>query len=46
MSARDIADQLGHTRPSMTQDVCMGRKIVNPLTAAALDAAMRPASAE
>jgi integrase len=46
MSARDIADQLGHARPSMTQDVYMGRKIVNPLTAAALDAAMRPTSAE
>ena len=41
-----IADQLGHARPSMTQDVYMGRKIVNPLTAAALDAAMRPTSAE
>lgn len=46
MSARDIADQLGHARPSMTQDVYMGRKIVNPLTAAALDAAMRPGSAD
>jgi integrase len=28
MSARDIADQLGHARPSMTQDVYVGRKIV------------------
>jgi integrase len=42
MSARDIADQLGHARPSMTQDVYMGRKIVNPATAAALEAALSP----
>lgn len=40
LSARAIADQLGHARPSMTQDVYMGRKVVNPMTAAALDAAM------
>ncbi len=26
LSARVIADQLGHSRPSMTQDVYMGRK--------------------
>lgn len=35
MSARAIADQLGHARPSMTQDVYMGRKVtgvgVSPL---------------
>lgn len=28
MTAREIADQLGHTRPSMTQDVYMGRNAV------------------
>ena len=40
LSARAIADQLGHARPSMTQDVYMGRKVINPQTAAALDAAL------
>ena len=29
LSARVIADQLGHARPSMTQDVYMGRKVVD-----------------
>lgn len=29
MSARAIADQLGHARPSMTQDVYMGRRVVS-----------------
>ena len=29
LSARVIADQLGHARPSMTQDVYMGRKAVD-----------------
>lgn len=29
MTARQIADQLGHARPSMTQDVYMGRKVTN-----------------
>lgn len=28
LTARAIADQLGHARPSMTQDVYMGRRIV------------------
>lgn len=28
MTARAIADQLGHARPSMTQDVYMGRRVV------------------
>jgi integrase len=32
LSARDIADQLGHARPSMTQDVYMGRRIVGQVT--------------
>jgi integrase len=40
LSARAIADQLGHARPWMTQDVHMGRKVINPQTAAALDAAL------
>lgn len=39
LSARAIADQLGHARPSMTQDVYMARKVLNPATAAALEAA-------
>jgi len=29
LSARSIADQLGHARPSVTQDVYMGRKIAS-----------------
>jgi len=36
-SARVVADQLGHSRPSMTQDVYLGRKVVSPQAAAALD---------
>ena len=39
LSARAVADQLGHAKPSMTQDVYMGRKIANPHAAAALEAA-------
>jgi integrase len=39
-SARQIADQLGHARPSLTQDVYMGRRSKNPTAAAALEAAM------
>jgi len=42
LSARAIADQLGHARPSMTQDVYMARKVLNPATAAALEAAAGP----
>ena len=30
LSARAIADQLGHARPSMTQDVYMARNVLNP----------------
>ncbi|GAA1221105.1 tyrosine-type recombinase/integrase [Prauserella alba] len=37
LSARMIADQLGHAQPSMTQDVYLGRKLVNPEAAAALE---------
>ncbi len=38
LTARLIADQLGHARPSMTQDIYMGRKAISPLAAAALEA--------
>ena len=37
LSARVIADQLGHSKPSMTQDVYLARKVVDPATAAALE---------
>ena len=40
-----IADQLGHSRISMTQDVYMGRRAVSPDLAVALeslDADQRP----
>ena len=36
MSARQIADHLGHSRPSLTQDVYLGRGTANPEAAAAL----------
>jgi hypothetical protein len=26
LSARSAADQLGHARPSLTADICVGRK--------------------
>lgn len=39
-SARQIADQLGHARPSMTQDVYMGRRAKNPAAASLLDLAL------
>ena len=39
-SAREIADQLGHARPSMTQDVYMGRRSRNPGAAHALEGAL------
>ncbi|ADB31176.1 integrase family protein [Kribbella flavida DSM 17836] len=42
-TAREIADQLGHARPSMTQDVYMGRKLRNPRAASAIDAVLRQA---
>ena len=35
LSARLVADQLGHSRPSMTQDVYLGRRAVD--SQAALD---------
>ena len=36
LSARQIADHLGHTRPSLTQDVHLGRGVASPEAAAAL----------
>lgn len=39
LSARLIADQLGHARPSMTQDVYMGRKAVDSRAVEALEMA-------
>lgn len=40
LSARLIADQLGHARPSMTQDVYMGRKAVDVRASEALEGAV------
>jgi integrase len=40
LSARAVADQLGHARPSMTQDVYLGRRLKSPEAAAALQHAM------
>ncbi|HET7386157.1 MAG TPA: tyrosine-type recombinase/integrase [Nocardioidaceae bacterium] len=37
LSARQIADQLGHAHPSITQDVYMGRKVVTAEAATLLD---------
>jgi len=37
LSARAIADQLGHAQPSITQNVYMGRKIASPEAALALE---------
>jgi integrase len=36
LSARQIADHLGHSRPSLTQDVYLGRGLASPAAAAAL----------
>lgn len=41
LSARDVADQLGHARVSMTQDVYFGRRILGEDAARALDEAHR-----
>jgi len=43
LSARLIADQLGHARPSMTQDVYLTRRAVDDQAARALDDALRSA---
>jgi integrase len=44
-SAREIADVLGHSRPSLTQDVYMHRGAANPAAGAALNEALRPRTA-
>jgi integrase len=38
LSARAIADQLGHANPSLTQDVYLGRQVASAGAAAALEA--------
>ena len=47
LTARNVADQLGHSKVSMTQDVYMGREAVDPRIGAALEAALggRPGEA-
>ena len=45
LSARLVADQLGHSRPSMTQDVYMGRRAVDSQAALALEDAFRDMAA-
>jgi len=37
LSARAIAEQLGHANPSLTQDVYLGRGTASPQAAAALE---------
>jgi integrase len=46
LSARQIADQLGHAKVSMTQDRYLGRRAVNSGAADALDRAHRVAKKE
>lgn len=46
LSARAIADQLGHANPSLTQDVYLGRQVASTGAAAALEALRPTASAE
>ncbi len=45
LSAPLVADQLGHARPSMTQDVYLGRRAVDAQAALALEAALRDIAA-
>ncbi|MGY1702773.1 hypothetical protein [Geodermatophilus sp. SYSU D00766] len=40
LSARQIADHLGHSRPSLTQDVYLGRGTASPRTAATIRCAL------
>ena len=40
LSARAVADHLGHSRLSMTQDVYMGRRVLNGRAADALESAV------
>jgi integrase len=42
LSARQIADQLGHAKVSMTQNSYLGRRLTNRRTAEALDRALGP----
>ena len=42
LSARTIADKLGHSRISMTQDVYMGRRAVDASAARVLQAVELP----
>ena len=44
LTARQIADQLGHSKVSMTQDRYLGRRTIDGAAAAALDRAHRSAS--
>jgi len=37
LSSRAVADQLGHARPSMTPDVYLSRKVLNPHAAKAVE---------
>jgi integrase len=37
LSARQIADHVGHARPSMTQDVYMGRSVASSAAAEILN---------
>jgi integrase len=46
LTARQIADQLGHSKVSMTQDRYLGRQAVDSAAAAALDRAHRSALAD
>jgi integrase len=46
LSARLVADQLGHSRTSMTQDYYLERRAVDSRAAAALEAALRDALAD
>lgn len=41
LSARAIADQLGHANPSLTQDVYLGRQVASTGAAAALEPSPR-----
>ncbi|MFO7193339.1 MAG: tyrosine-type recombinase/integrase [Thermocrispum agreste] len=45
LSARLIADLLSHSKPSMTQDVYLARKVVSPATAVALESLLDNESA-
>jgi len=40
LSARQIADHLGHSRPSLTQEVYLGRGTDSPAAAAAIKRAL------